>query len=102
VSKAVLLHAIKRVGVASLKGGAAQLVNFMKECIAINPSSVGVTLMTKDDDVEVQGAWQSTLLPANGSGQEFGKEPLIWEVTGLAGHCDVDVRQTAISILGEY
>ena len=63
VSRNVLLQAVKRVGVTALHGGAAILVNFLKDCIQIQPTSVSVTLMTKDDDVEVQGSWRSAVLP---------------------------------------
>ena len=101
VSRNVLLQAIKRVGVTSMHGGAAILVNFLKDCIQIQPTSVSVTLMTKDDDVEVQGSWRSAVLPKVASADlDVDKDPLIWEMSTLTRHCDSQVVKTANQILG--
>ena len=99
----MLLQAVKRVGVASMVGGALHLVKFLLECIQIQPSSVGVTLLTKDDDVEVNGAWLSSVLPKSGRASDLGldKDPLVWEMTNLIHHCDPEVAKMAYQIIGK-
>ena len=94
---------MKKVGVACLRGGARYLIPFLKECIQVQPTSFGTTLMVKDDDVEVQGAGQSQILPQNGRGQGFWtKDPLIWELPILAQHCDEKVKTMAKQIVGKF
>ena len=59
--------------------------------------------MVKDDDVEVQGAGQSQILPQNGRGQGFWtKDPLIWELPILAQHFDEKVKTMAKQIVGKF
>ena len=38
---------MKRVGVASLKGGAEYFAPFLKDCIQVQPTSFSTTLLTK-------------------------------------------------------
>ena len=100
ISKLVLLQAIKHVGIASLNGGAKHLVPFVKECIQVHPTSIGETLMTKDNDVEAQKA---SVLPRSSFSSDFSnveKDPLIWEVAGMSNHCDPKVAKFATGILG--
>ena len=102
VSKNVLLAAIKQIGVTSLQGGTEILVNFLKDCIQIQPGSVAVTLLTKDDDVEVQGSWKNSVLPKVGSADlDVDKDPLIWEMSSLIKHCDPQVVKIANQIIGK-
>ena len=90
------------MGVTALEGGAAILVNFLKDCIQIQPTSVSVTLLTKDDDVEVQGSWRSSVLPKVGSADlDVDKDPLIWEMSTFSRHCNPEVVKTANQILGK-
>lgn len=102
VSRHTLLQALKQVGVAALQqsevGGAAEYSLLLKECIAAHPPSVGVALLEKDDDVEVQGAGQSTMMPTSKSG--CGLDPLLWEVCTLTQHCCYKTSSTSKSILG--
>jgi len=100
ITKLVLLQAIKHVGIASLHGGSKPLVEFLKECIQIHPTSISETLMNKDDDVEAQKA---SVLPRTGLSSDFSnveKDPLIWEVAGMTNHCDPQVAKAALGILG--
>ena len=55
----------------------------------------------KDDDVEIQGAGQLTVLPQNGRILDL-KDPLIWEMLALTQHCNSKVRITARQIIGIY
>ena len=97
----MLLPAIKQIGATSLQGGTEILVNFLKDCIQIQPGSVAITLLTKDDDVEVQGSWKNSVLPKVGSADlDVDKDPLIWEISSLVKHCDPQVVKTANQIIG--
>ena len=99
----MLLQAVKRVGVASLKGGAGHLTAFLKDCIQIQPTSFCTTLLTRDEDVEVQGSGHASILPKSGRGMDLGldKDPLIWEIPILTQHCDEKVRTVAKQIVGK-
>jgi len=99
ISKLVLLQAIKHVGIASLFGGANHLIEFLKECIQTHPTSIGETLMTKDDDVEAQKA---SVVPRNQIADftNVEKDPLIWEIAGVTSHYDPEIRKSAAEILG--
>ena len=86
----------------ALQGGASILLNFLKDCIQIQPTSVSVTLLTKDDDVEVQGSWRSSVLPKVGSADlDVDKDPHIWEMSTFSKHCDPTVVKTTNQILGK-
>ena len=68
ISKLVLMQAIKHAGIASLLGGANYLVPFLKECIHIQPTSIGENLLNKDDDIEAQKA---SVVPRTGRGSDI-------------------------------
>lgn len=87
ISKSTLIKALKKVGVACLKSQeAGPLMEFLKECIKVQPTSVVNNLMVKDDDVEVHDY--------NGF--------MVWEIPALVQHVDPTAAKNASQILGNF